>query len=40
MIEVDVRIAAARMLIEETLPTFIEYSEFSGVYENGGKYAC
>ncbi|RBH76351.1 S9 family peptidase, partial [Xanthomonas oryzae pv. oryzae] len=39
VIEVDARTAAARTLIEETSPTFIEYSELSGVHENGGKHA-
>ncbi|MCD0247938.1 DPP IV N-terminal domain-containing protein [Xanthomonas melonis] len=39
VIEVDARTAAARTLIEETSPTFIEYSELSGTHEDGGKYA-
>ncbi|QWN21019.1 S9 family peptidase [Xanthomonas citri] len=39
VIEVDARTAAARTLIEETSPTFIEYSELSGEHENGGKHA-
>ncbi len=39
VIEVDARSAAARTLIEETSPTFIEYSELSGEHEDGGKHA-
>ncbi|WDM66177.1 MULTISPECIES: S9 family peptidase [Xanthomonas] len=39
VIEVDARTAVARTLIEETSPTFIEYSPLSGDHENGGKYA-
>ncbi|WP_425533344.1 DPP IV N-terminal domain-containing protein [Xanthomonas campestris] len=39
VIEVDARTAAARTLIEETSPTFIEYSELSGSHEDGGKHA-
>lgn len=39
VIEVDARTAAARTLIEETSPTFIEYSELSGTQEDGGKHA-
>ncbi|KAB7762626.1 S9 family peptidase [Xanthomonas maliensis] len=39
VIEVDARTAQARSLIEETSPTFIEYSDLSGVNEEGGKRA-
>lgn len=39
VIEVDARTADARILIEETSPTFIEYSELTGTHEDGGKHA-
>ncbi|CTP83400.1 peptidase [Xanthomonas translucens pv. poae] len=37
VIEADGRSAQARTLIEETSPTFIEYSDLSGTHEDGGK---
>jgi len=37
VIEVDAASGAARTLIEETSPTFIEYSDLSGIHANGGK---
>ncbi|WP_369939166.1 DPP IV N-terminal domain-containing protein [Xanthomonas medicagonis] len=37
VIEADGRSAQARTLIEETSPTFVEYSDLSGSNENGGK---
>ncbi|MEA9489244.1 S9 family peptidase [Xanthomonas campestris] len=39
VIEVDAGTAVARTVIEETSPTFIEYSPLSGDNEDGGKYA-
>jgi dipeptidyl aminopeptidase/acylaminoacyl peptidase len=38
LIEVEAASGKARTLIEETSPTFIEYSELSGDHQNGGKH--